>query len=61
MEAKVGSLETQIMENKEPIKEKEEALENLLHSRLTTEEKMATIRKSIDETSDRIRRIEKEI
>ena len=60
LEAKVGSLETQIKENKEPIKEKEEALGNLLHSRLTTEEKMATIRKSIDETSDRIRRIEKE-
>ena len=60
LELEINSLESQITSNKEPSKKMEESLGLLLQSRLTAEENMALVRKSIDDASDRIRNIEKE-
>ena len=60
LESEISSLENQSTENKDPLKKMEGSLEQLLQSRLKAEDKMASVRKSIDEASDRIRNIEKE-
>ena len=60
LESEINSLENQSIENKDPLEKMEESLEQLLQSRLKAEDKMASVRKSIDEASDRIRNIEKE-
>jgi len=60
LELQIFDLEAQISSNKDPIKELEKSLDELLKIRLIVEEKMIALRKSIDISSDRIRNIEKE-
>jgi len=60
LEAEIISLEGQSFSNKEPLKTMEDSLKGLLRSRLAVEERMGSIRKSIDDASDSIRNTEKE-
>ena len=60
LESEIISLEGQAFSNKEPLKAMEDSLKGLLQSRLAVEERMGSIRKSIDDASDSIRNTEKE-
>ena len=60
LETEIESLQKQSSLNKEPLKNMENSLKDLLQSRLLVEEKMGSIRKSIEDASDGIRKIEKQ-
>ncbi len=60
LETEIQSLHKQSSLNEEPLKNMEDSLKELLQSRLTVQEKMGSIRESIEGASDAIRKIEKQ-